>query len=332
MSSRMSSIVELGKRPARDYRGLEVMPETEKPTYEDRYEELRGKILKLCLDLGRERGCGLTLWYGYWNGLRDFILYRKSRQEFELLLVDQLALPIEVLQLHNSLIATVLLNIRAEETLQSNVEFLPHILTEDEVAILRASHRVDISKGQFASAKPLSSSVDMDEDGEEQFFPLLDAVSWHNGRENSKSSRPETVLAGGRVTVDEEFVKFVNSLHGDVLGARPVLEVSACSPVSAVNTTFLRLETSRAQNKDIERDPMKRRVSGDSSTGLSHDSFSSNKRTRGARPRQIQTLKKEHGIEEERSDKQVSDSISGLKSELKDTSESASLPRRSRRH
>ena len=30
MSSRMSSIVELGKRPARDYRGLEVMPETEK--------------------------------------------------------------------------------------------------------------------------------------------------------------------------------------------------------------------------------------------------------------------------------------------------------------
>ena len=97
----------------------------------------------------------------------------------------------------------------------------------------------------------------MDEDGEEQFFPMLDAASWHNGRENSKSSRPETVLAGGRVTVDEEFGEFVNSLHSDVLGARPVLEVSACSPVSAVNTTFLRLETSRAQNKDIERDPIK---------------------------------------------------------------------------
>ena len=251
VNSRMRSVIAMGKRPASDYRGLEVRPEAEILEYQDRYDDLRGRILQRCLELGRERGCGMALWHGYWNGLRAFVLYRISRQEFESLLVEELALPPDILQLHNSLIATVLLNVRAKETPHSNLALIPYVLTEEEVSELRVPCGAAGSKAQASSSEPASSDIDGDDSGAQLFYPMLDAASWQSGREtgNSQRNKPNSALGEAPAPVDSKLGELVGSLHGDVLAVRPALEVSAGAPPDDTSTIILHFEGRRQDRK-----------------------------------------------------------------------------------
>ena len=308
MSGRMRAVVAQGKRPATDYRGLEIIEDT--PEYQDRYQELRWKILQRCLDLGKERKCGTTLWHGYWNGLRAFILYRTSRQEFEFLLVKQLALPADVLRLHNSLIATLLMNIRAAATSHLNVALLPYVLTEEEIGELRpgaveaeAMEREESGGGNKEA--PL-------------FFPLLDGASWRE--DSSQHIKPEPIVEEALVAADTVLGALVSSLHGDVLAARPSVEVSRAGNA---NTVILRLpvksceieekEKKRPVGIKKEKGGVKRGASGDSLASLSRDPPSPVKRVRGAGLSQKQTEEENKEGKEDDESRGISSTRSGLK-------------------
>ena len=80
------------------------------------YEQPRGELLRRCLLLGTQRNQGSRVWHRYWTGLRDFITIKLSKREFDELLLVKLALPSDLIELHNRFVIQILSNIRSAQT------------------------------------------------------------------------------------------------------------------------------------------------------------------------------------------------------------------------
>lgn len=209
---------------ASDLKGMEIKTGdgvddySAKGEYIFSYEEIRGSLLKRCMELGMEQRRGMTLWNEYWNGLRKFLLYRISKTEFEVLMLDELKLPSDVLSLHNCLLGSILSNARSGVTAKENVSLLPYLCTGDEI------QEFSDSSNNVAEQKPATGGVDATE---RAFLPLVTRDCLEGGvvMNNKPASADGAGEAGpGTKKRSSGVVQIVNRIHGSVLAARPLLK------------------------------------------------------------------------------------------------------------
>jgi hypothetical protein len=194
------------------------------------YEDIRGQLLKRCMEMGVANRKGMSIWHAYWDGFRNFLLYRIGKAEFDELIVRELKFPRDVLSLHNHLVSALMVNIRSGVTAVENVALLPYLCTNSEIQ--------DYSE---ATEKMSGSSVHTEEDNYEDntsniFSPIANNAcmsSSHSGAETVPfSEETKEEYTGSCENTSVNIARLVDSIHGKVLETRPPskLVVTLASP------------------------------------------------------------------------------------------------------
>jgi hypothetical protein len=185
------------------------------------YEDIRGQLLKRCMEMGVANRKGMSIWHAYWDGFRNFLLYRIGKAEFDELIVRELKFPRDMLSLHNHLVSALMVNIRSGATAVENVALLPYLCTNSEIQ--------EYSEGTEKNSGSKVYTDHTEEDNYEDitsniFSPIANSAcmsSSHSGAETVPFS--EETKEGHqefRESTSVNIARLVDSIHGKVLETR----------------------------------------------------------------------------------------------------------------
>ena len=154
--------------------------------------------------------------------------------------MENLALPTDVLRMHNTLVATLLHNVRAEATSATNISLLPFLLTEEELARESGREEEKMKAGH-------NFSLCFRGDGD-LFFPLLDESSW----QSHPLGGHEVPQANIKAISNKEELREVEL---DSSNANVFKDVSSIRPAVLVSNDFYRTDViNKRSSGNINRD------------------------------------------------------------------------------